>query len=204
MSSIGLVGAHRTGKSTLTHKLVMHDYGDVLFSEVPVSISQWQREYGYDSSNQNYSWKDRKVIQARLLHKFEAVLVAQLSTVYKQELFNAYDNYIKISERTPLDLIGYLILNAPENLSNQEKDWVSNYIAECISLTNAFYDKVFVLQPGIAYVDSPTSAKEDSIEKLNAIYLSLILDSRLTIDKHIIDSNVTDINDRVTEIVTNL
>ena len=63
---------------------------------------------------------------------------------------------------------------------------------------------MFVLQPGIAYVDSPTSAKEDSIEKLNAIYLSLMLDSRLTIDKHIIDSNVTDINDRVTEIVTNL
>ena len=206
MDVIGLMGAHRTGKSTL-HDVLTQDINNQYankFTSIPVSISSWQREIAFNSSNQAYDWETRKNIQGYLLSRFEQTLAQGVTMIHPAMVNHQLVNNIQITERTPLDLIGYLLLNTPENPTQEDLEWIDSYKAECIGLTNAFYEKVFLLQPGILYVECDTSAKEDSIDKLNAFYLHTLLDPRLIIDRHIIDSNMTNLNDRVTEIITNL
>ena len=48
---IGLMGAHRVGKTTLCKKLTD---SSMSYSEVEISISEMQRGMGYDSANQSY------------------------------------------------------------------------------------------------------------------------------------------------------
>ena len=206
MDVIGLMGAHRTGKSTL-HDVLTQGINNQLvyqFSSIPVSISSWQKEISFSSNNQAYDWETRKNIQGYLFSRFEQVLARSITLVHPAVVNHQLVNTIQITERTPLDLIGYLLLNAPENPTQEDLEWIDDYKAQCIGLTNAFYKKVFLLQPGIPYVECDTSAKEDSMDKLNAFYLHTLLDPRLIIDRHIIDSNMTNLNDRVTEIITNL
>lgn len=174
----GLVGAHRVGKSTLTKALVK-----LGFDELPISISEWQKELGTDSSNMNYSWETRKKIQERLIHSFRSLLFVQAFST-------------QITERTPLDLYGYACINAPENPTEEDVKWLNEYRHECIRLTNTYYTHVALIQPGIPYVETDKSAKEDTIEALNAAYLSLFLDSSLTVKKYIMPVDCTDIHIR--------
>lgn len=190
---IGLMGAHRTGKSTLCQALLSAGRG--LLWEKEISISKMQKDLGYDSSNQSYDWDTRKSIQARLL----AAFFKKIHEPYTQSVVH----HTVISERTPLDLIGYLVMNAPENPTAGDLEWIDNYIANCIALTNVNYSKVFLLQPGIEYVECATSAKEDSMDILNAIYLKTLLDPRLTVDRVIVPQEMTDLTERVLFVMEN-
>ena len=184
---IGLLGAHRTGKSTLCQALLSAGRGS--FWEKEISISKMQKDMGYDSSNQSYDWETRKSIQSGLLDAFFKKLHEE--TITRAVVANW------ITERTPLDLIGYLVMNAPENPTAEDLEWIDNYIANCIALTNVNYSKVFLLQHGIEYVECATSAKEDSMDILNAIYLKTLLDPRLTVDRVIVPQEMTDLTERV-------
>lgn len=188
---IGLMGAHRVGKTTLCKKLTDSSMG---YSEVEISISEMQRGMGYDSANQSYDWETRKKIQSRLLTLFGEILrdSANLTGVLRMQHVR-----IDITERTPLDLVGYLLLNAPEHVSKEDAEWIMNYINACIALTNEYYSKVILVQPGIAYVDSEKSAGEDTMDKLNAIYLSVLMDGSLTVDRVVIPSEMTDLDERM-------
>lgn len=190
---IGLLGAHRTGKSTLCQALLSAGRGS--FWEKEISISKMQKDMGYDSSNQSYDWETRKSIQSGLLDAFFKKLHEE--TITRAVVANW------ITERTPLDLIGYLVMNAPENPTAEDLEWIDNYIANCIALTNINYSKVFLLQPGIEYVECATSAKEDSMDILNAIYLKTLLDPRLTVDRVIVPQEMTDLTERVLFVMEN-
>lgn len=185
---IGLIGAHRVGKSYLVKELTRGP-----FRELEVSISKWQKELGYDSSNMDYSWETRKDIQTALLHKFAEVLNDSRHKVIRAVV----DTTKVISERTPLDLIGYAYLNAPPNPAESDMKWLYDYATKCIQLTNVYYDQVVLIQPGIEFIHDPKSASEDSIEILNAHYQNVLMDSRLELMKFIMDRTVTDIRDRV-------
>lgn len=189
---IGLIGAHRVGKSYLVKELTRGP-----FRELEVSISKWQKELGYDSSNMSYSWETRKDIQAGLLRKFAEVLRG----AYSQVIRASVDTDTVISERTPLDLIGYAYLNAPSNPAESDMTWLYDYATQCIQLTNDYYDQVVLIQPGIEFIHDPKSAAEDSVEILNAHYQKVMLDSRLEPMKFIMDRTFTDIQDRVTYVL---
>lgn len=185
---IGLIGAHRVGKSYLVKELTRGP-----FHELEVSISKWQKELGYDSSNMNYSWSTRQDIQVGLLRKFAEVL----RYTHRQVIRAVVDTSKVITERTPLDLIGYAYINAPANPSESDMKWLYDYATQCIQLTNDYYDQVVLVQPGIEFVHDPKSASEDSVEILNAHYQSVLMDSRLEPKKFIMDRTATDIRDRV-------
>ena len=194
---IGLLGAHRVGKSTLCQGLLQAGRGR--YWEVPVSISQMQKYLGFDSSNQSYDWDTRKAIQLGLFAQFKELLWEhQHSTKIRTA-----DVRMDISERTPLDLVGYLVINAPENLTAEDLAWIEDYKTNCINLTNEYYSKVFLVQPGIPYVECETSAKEDTIDKLNSVYLSMMLDSRLTVDRVVMDTEMTDLTQRILYVMEN-
>ena len=186
---IGLTGAHRVGKSTLAEVLAK----DIKAKYAPVGISAMQAAYGYDSSKQDYPWEERKKIQELLLREFSNQLLGL--RVYHVDPVNSP---LKITDRTPLDLVGYAMWSFPDNPTKEDNAWLENYIQLCIELTNRNYRGVALVQPGISLVSSPTSAAADieMIETLNQCYLSLFLDPRLRIKKFIIPRELIDVDRR--------
>ena len=186
---IGLTGAHRVGKSTLAEVLAK----DIKAEYTPVGISDMQAAYGYDSSKQDYPWEERKKIQELLLGEFSNQLLGL--RVYRAEPLN---RSLKITDRTPLDLVGYAMWSFPENPTEEDSAWLANYIKLCIELTNRNYRGIALVQPGIPLVSSPTSAAADAemIETFTQGYLSLFLDPRLRIKKFIIPRELIDVDRR--------
>ena len=186
---IGLTGAHRVGKSTLAEVLAK----DIKAKYAPVGISAMQAAYGYDSSKQDYPWEERKKIQELLLREFSNQLLGL--RVYHVDPVNSP---LKITDRTPLDLVGYAMWSFPDNPTKEDNAWLEKYIQLSIELTNRNYRGVALVQPGISLVSSPTSAAADieMIETLNQCYLSLFLDPRLRIKKFIIPRELIDVDRR--------
>ena len=186
---IGLTGAHRVGKSTLAEVLAK----DTKAKYAPVGISDMQAAYGYDSSKQDYPWEERKKIQELLLREFSGHLLGL--RIYRAESLRGL---LKITDRTPLDLVGYAMWSLPENPTKEDTAWLENYIQLCIELTNRNYRGIALVQPGIPLVSSPTSAPADAemIETFNQCYLSLFLDPRLRIKKFIIPRELIDVDRR--------
>ena len=186
---IGLTGAHRVGKSTLAKVLAK----DMKAEYTPVGISDMQAAYGYDSSKQDYPWEERKKIQELLLRDFSGHLLGL--RIYRAESLRGL---LKITDRTPLDLVGYAMWSFPDNPTKEDTAWLENYIQLSIELTNRNYRGVALVQPGIPLVSSPTSAAADAemIETFNQCYLSLFLDPRLRIKKFIIPRELIDIDKR--------
>lgn len=187
---IGLVGAHRVGKSTLCKGILRAANG--LIEEVPISISDMQLKLGFNSSNQNYDWETRKRIQSGLLGSFIDIL-AKADTVYQTKI----NNLDVITERTPLDLIGYVLSNAPDDPTEEDRDWINFYITSCIKLTNIYYTKVIFVQPGIPYKHAFTSAGHDTIDKVNEALLSVIINPLLTTAVHLMPADILDHSQRV-------
>lgn len=184
MKALGLVGAHRVGKTTLAK----HAAGISYYHFVEVSISGMQKQRGFDSSNQDYDLSTRQEIQEGLLHDFEALLdrVSRLNKLF-------------ITDRTPLDLIGYALLHVGNSATAEQSAWILDYIQRCIKVTNKYYEKVVLVQPGVELVHSSTSAAANYgvIEHLNAIYTAYLIDPRLACKRQIIPREVLNLNDRV-------
>lgn len=187
---IGLVGAHRVGKSTLCKGILRAANG--LIEEVPISISDMQSKLGFNSANQNYDWETRKRIQTGLLNLFIEIL-AKADTIYQ----NKINNSDVITERTPLDLVGYVLSNAPDEPTEEDREWINAYIVGCIKLTNIYYTKVIFVQPGIPYKHAFTSAGHDTIDKVNEALLSVIINPLLTTAVHLMPADILDHSQRV-------
>ena len=113
---IGLTGAHRVGKSTLAQVLAK----DIKAEYTPVGISDMQAAYGYDSSKQDYTWEERKKIQELLLGEFSNQLLG-LRVLRTEPVSRS----MKVTDRTPLDLVGYTMWSFPENPTKEDNAWLS-------------------------------------------------------------------------------
>ena len=183
---IGLFGAHRTGKTTLAHALSRA-------ANIPVvsfNNGQLQKEIGAYSSNQSQSFEERMVIQNHLLKRYAQILREATE-----------DHGLFITDRTPLDLIGYtIVIVKDKTCTPQQAAWLSEYISNCVALTNHYYKHCVLVQPGIPLVmDNTTSANIDPafIEHLNLIYKGMFMDMGITTRLHYIPQEITDINARI-------
>jgi predicted ATPase len=181
----GLCGAHRTGKTTLCKELER-----VGFTPIEMNLSHAQAQLGYNSANQTYPWETRQKIQEGLL-KYMAETIDRILT--KMSPFRRKTSYI--FDRTPLDLIGYAMLAFPPNATEADHAWMQWYITHCVRITNKHFDKVYLLQPGIPLVHSPTSGPLDTsmIEQLNQTYLAQFLSPDVTIPKFVFPREATDL-----------
>lgn len=161
---IALSGSHRTGKTTLTKAYAERH---PVFTQVSVSISSMQAEIGYQSSIQNYGWEIRRYIQSHLLKSFTRLIV---------ELDKSSDY---ILDRSPLDLIVYLLKSVPQHPSQADSDFILDYIKQCIELNNLI-DTTVVLQPGIPLVSADTSAPAvaSDLELYTFILLGLLTNTQ--------------------------
>lgn len=190
---IGLIGAHRTGKTTLAKHV---ESGVPSIKAITVNIGQAQKILGFDSSKQDYSFKERRIIQDGLLN--------YMAELYKEAAVH-YENVI--FDRTPLDLIGYTMLAVTANALDQEdEEWLKDYIRNCNLLTEFYLDRIFLLQPSIELRNENTTsapAHPGYVEHFNYIYAGVITQINYRTRAFIIPRQVTDLDDRAHFVMTN-
>lgn len=189
--NVGLVGAHRVGK-TLLRDTLASGTGSKTFN---FSISREQQVIGYDSGNQGYKAHLRMHIQERLLKTMEYALHNQFTTVAPAAM--GYTSPSIIADRTPIDLIGYAIINLEREPPHQiNGDWLKWYIAECIKLTNRFFHKLVLVQPGIKFEADTKSGPIEDVEPLNGAYQAMFLNPSLAVERIIMPSEMTSLQER--------
>lgn len=191
---IGLIGAHRVGKSTLAGYIA----AKYRFKFIPVSISKMQHKHGFDSSNQSYDFQTRMEIQEYLLFEFRDLLYTH-STIPQTANMTRDVKPEPIFDRTPLDLIGYTLIHVTDQLTDEQSAWLLDYIDQCIKLTNEYFTHIMLVQPGIPLVsDNTTSARASAgiIEHLNAVYLAYMVDPRVKSKTSILPREILDMDER--------
>lgn len=190
---IGLVGAHRVGKTYLRDHLTT-----VLGAKkFDFSISKEQRYLGYQSGNQSYKPHERRHIQARLLKQMTSHLRHAADPIISLGRVDEHKHHLVIADRTPIDLIGYALINLVNDPWKDSKQWQAEYIQECISVTNIYFKKLVLIQPGILFIPDNKSGPVEMVDDLNAIYASMFLRPELGVDRRIMPETMTDITERM-------
>lgn len=179
---LGLIGSHRTGKTTLAEAYAKKSGATV----VRMNIGSLQKELGFDSSNQSYDFDTRMDIQEHLLRRFD-------------EIYSAIKGTKAVADRTPLDLIGYTMLAVNDTLTDAQSERLEQYVSDCINLTNEHFTALVLVQPGVPLSTAETSAKSCRalMEKLNFIYLGAITDERTIVPHFYIPRSMVAIDMRI-------
>lgn len=196
MSGIGIIGAHRTGKTTLARAFAER-FG---IEFVQTSTSEVIKSLGFDI-NESMSLADRLYVQNQVLCDAE-------------EKYKAASEEF-ITDRTPMDMAAYMlgeITQARAAMLEEDRELdaaIEEYLVNCYKVTNRHFGSVFLLQPGIPY-------KEDENDKVTAAFSKayiaqtdllmkgLISDTRLMFKPYVFASSCTDIEERITAVVNTL
>lgn len=139
----GLVGTHRSGKTTLARQ-ISEDLG-IDFYEV--STSEVAREAGFDPVAP-MSLRERVSLQAALLER----MVNDLNALPRP----------LITDRTPIDQFGYLMaeFHMTSHLHTEPDvlEAANVLAAECLEATRLCFDMIFMLSPLQLYVVDNTKA----------------------------------------------
>jgi len=184
--NLALVGAHRTGKSTLARAFAQRN--DVPF--VQTGATEVFKALGLDPKAE-YPIAERISIQAAILSAFEAQWVDAMS---RSTFF--------ISDRSPIDLASYLLADVTrQTLAGQPlvAEAVNHYVTRCIESANRFFATIVLVQPGIPLVEEEGKAPACPayMEHLNALQLGLLTDVRLEARNYTIRRSCVDIDLRV-------
>lgn len=159
---IGLLGAHRTGKTTLA-KAVAKEAG---LSFCETNLSQYLRDAGIDP-RVGLPLARRLKVQEGMLDYLESVYVAALKRRRKAV----------ITDRTPLDVLAYTAGDINRGNCGPKVDQLfAAHFGRAVQMTGFFFDRVILVQPGIPLVDAEGKAPPSTsyIEHLNLIMLGLL------------------------------
>lgn len=180
---ISLVGAHRTGKTTLA-KAYAEKHG---YRFLPTSMSSVYQDFGM-SPNDPMNFDVRLTVQWALLQKMRAVYSSS-----KTESF--------VADRSPVDLIAYTALNIPRNLAPQQLDAYQVYRDACLKLLHDHLDLLILVHPGIPLVEDATKATADPvyIETLHNYMAGLLAGPNVNVSVRQIKPEILKLEDRVEE-----
>jgi hypothetical protein len=133
---IGFSGAHRTGKSTLA-SLVSKELS-IEFFETSVSAAPVWKEC-HMSPGEQVTFAERVFLQQSILGYLSDKLASASGSI--------------CADRTPIDLVGYLLANVDHTCGNLQHDAVNRLIIDCVKNTILNFDHVFIIQPGIQVVE---------------------------------------------------
>lgn len=182
MALIGLMGAHRTGKTTLAREYAKRH--GVRFVETSVGSVFTELDL---SPKDDLSFAMRLTVQ-------EAILT-RVSTIYASVM-----NEDAIVDRTPLDFAGYTMAEASAYAVNDEDQTrFATYIQKCIEATNRYFSTLILVQPGIPLVEAEGKAVSSAayIEHLNSLMLGLSADERVRAHHFYIPRGMTEMDDRI-------
>lgn len=129
MMIFGLAGASGTGKTTLGRHV-----GDALCIPFqPTSITGMAAKAGYNPVS-HLLLQDRIDLQESMLKQMEEMLTAATGPV--------------IFDRTPIDLVGYMLsevyMHSANELSVADMKQIDSYVTRCQLLTSKYFEHVFV------------------------------------------------------------
>ncbi len=181
---IGLMGAHRTGKSTLMRAFAEeHDmpYYETKTTEV------WKR-LDINPKSQ-LSFDERLTVQNHILDA--------LIDTYDKALSEHYSSDLILVDRTPLDALAYLMAEVGNQPVNQLA--YGAYRARCNLAMHKYFGGLLLVQPGIALLDAEGKGTLSPayIEHLNAIMIGLLTNCIAVPHRMIMSSNVLELNDRM-------
>ena len=144
MKATALMGAHRTGKTTLAKA-----YADQYAMDfIPMSVSPAYVACGVPMGPVNYA--TRMDIQDTVIQMYESDIRLALSK-----------NKPIITDRCFLDLLAYALADYPQTPSEKEALWFMNYTYKCLALNAQYFNKVMLIRPGIPLEVCETSWAAD-------------------------------------------
>lgn len=178
---IGLMGSHRTGKTTLAKEFAA--IAEIQFVET--SSSEVFRKHGFDPQA-NYDMATRIRIQNLILDDAEAKYAA------------AEKDFI--TDRTPLDMLAYLLADVQrQGVSDEEDLMIARYKRRAFQVTNRYFTALFLVQPGIPLVADPTKAPVlwSYMDHLNSLMMGLMCDEQTQASKNYIPRTMLDLHERI-------
>lgn len=134
----GLIGAHRTGKTTSAKKFAIPPHVQYL----EIATSPMLVEMGYNARDQ-YDIGTRLLIQEQLLDRVEPL----------------YANApCSITDRTPLDFLIYMQADIVRDFPQELEERFEKYYLRCVQMYFDYFLCGCVIQPGIPIVDDLKSA----------------------------------------------
>lgn len=193
MMKIGLVGAHRVGKTTLAKQVA--EQAGLTFVNTSTSDVFKARKIDAKQSLPLHERLDCQLDILKLLgERYEAAGASF------------------VADRTPLDAAAYMMLELNrEGALEMESDSVLDdlvdaYFRTCIHLTNKHFSSVFLIQPGIPIVHDATKATAPAsrayMEALNYTMKGLMRDDRLNISRYYLGRDILEMSDRVSHVLT--
>lgn len=183
--SLGLVGAHRTGKTTTCLRLVETRQSFKFFRS---SAAGTYTRRGWDPQLVK-TMKDRLDIQADILSDYRKQYLEAESSLSEGEIL--------VTDRTPLDFAMYTIADASQHCDDSHFESFRTYISDCIEATNQLFSTVCLIQPGIPIVHEEGKAAPNSlyIEHLN--WIALALQEEVKCQKQVMPRVILDLEHRV-------
>ena len=181
--NFGLCGGHRTGKTTLAQAIA--NQKNIPF--VKTDTSAVFRKFGLDPALQ-MDFSTRLHIQYKVL---EAAIA-----IWEQE-----PNYF-ISDRTPIDMMAYTIGDIQGKTEVNFRE-LEDYLNLCFEVTNQFFAKLAIVQPGIplVYEVGKAALNQGYIEHINILVMGLCSDRRLKSTTLCLDRQTVDLDKRIKELL---
>lgn len=180
--AIALIGAHRTGKTSLARAYA--EKRGVPFVET--SVSAIWKELGLDPAV-TYDFETRLMVQEKILERIDAI-------------YGKWAGLDFITDRSPLDMAAYTLAEAiGDRVPQGCQEQLAKYVNACFEVTNRRFGMVFLIQPGIALVKEEGKGAMNSgyIEHLNSLIFGLSVDERLTCQHFYMPRAVLDFDERI-------
>lgn len=181
-----LTGAHRVGKTTLMHEIVKQIGTNGTALEM--NLGAIQREIGFDSRNQSYSFEHRLKVQEYLIERMD-------------EIFEVNRGKDTVCDRSPVDVAAYTLVHVDDKITAEQSKRLKRLIERCAEVAKRHVLGCLLIQPGISLVDDKdTSAKsvEGFIEHLNTLCFGLINDEKFAdVPMYYTPRAMTSLDDRV-------
>lgn len=187
-------GAHRTGK-TVTADLLSKVLGIPFISSKVSESSIWS----FFKPSDNMTFAERVFIQNIILKEYRVNIERKIKSI--SSFTPGY-----IFDRSPLDVLAYLLCNIDSTTSSMYDKEIKNFIDDCVQLTDQFFDTLIFVPPGIGFVTEPSKnnkvynsyAYQESLSSMIIGFIYRFYD-RFTKPKKIImlPENCLDINKRI-------
>ncbi|MDY6991021.1 MAG: AAA family ATPase [Pseudomonadota bacterium] len=174
---LGLIGAHRCGKTTLAEALALRMHWPLIKTQVSQVFKQAQLQ-----PHQPLDFATRLRIQTQILHTAREN--------WQAEHF--------VTDRTPIDFMAYTLADI-HGKTVVDMHALEEYLVDCFETINQIFTHLILLQPGIPLVYAPGKAALNKayIEHLNTLMLGLCHDQRLHCPSRIIKRQILSLEERV-------
>ena len=178
--TIGLVGAHRTGKTTLARLYAEREQIEF----VETSSSAVFKAFGYDPKA-DYDFATRLFLQRKILDDMD------------KKYCNASGLFI--TDRTPLDALAYTLADVTrENVNGELTKQIEVYSSDCFTVLNRHFNTLMLVSPGIGLVEEEGKAPANTayIEHIHNLALGLLVGEYVEANHYFIPRHMTDLETR--------